>query len=152
MSYCKVDNDTELVNSCFFLVMVNASNFSLYTAKSRRIRFADDDALSDDERKEAEERRARRQQRKLEKRGKKERREKRKADSGAKKKVSALQAMMLKMAGQDTQDFEKEGESSSSSYSESSSSSSTESDDDDYNRRLAGSDGRVTFLPFISFY
>ncbi|CAL1543591.1 unnamed protein product [Lymnaea stagnalis] len=101
--------------------------------KSRRIRFADDDDES--ERRYDTEKEARQRLRKEKKEIKRKKREAEKSASG-KKKVSALQAMMLKMAGQDTPDFEKEDDSHSSSLSSSSSSSSEYEDDDIQRDRL----------------
>ncbi|BFZ17748.1 hypothetical protein BsWGS_20787 [Bradybaena similaris] len=114
-----------------------------YPVKSRRIRFADDDDDDDDfgrssdddsdddsddesDDNDKEPKRAKKREK-----GKKKKDPERKADI-AKKKVSALQAMMLKMAGQDTRDFEKdESNSSSSSSSVSSLSDSSLSSDDE---------------------
>ncbi|KAH9498389.1 WW domain-binding protein 11, partial [Bulinus truncatus] len=107
--------------------------------KSRRIRFADDE--DDYDTKYDKDRDIRRRMHREEKRERKRRRrESDKTDSG-KKKVSALQAMMLKMAGQDTPDFEKEDESETTS----SDSSSSSEDEDDDRKRSRREDERVRF-------
>lgn len=102
--------------------------------KPRRIRFADDEDDSEEEDREIRER-IRRQERRERK---EEKRKKRGSDNSrgdtSKTKVSALQAMMLKMAGQDTPDFEKDGSISASSSS--SPSSSSDEDDDRQKRRI----------------
>jgi len=105
--------------------------------KSRRIRFADDEEDHDSEEEDREIRdRIRRQERRERKEEKRKKREKRDTDrrKDGKTKVSALQAMMLKMAGQDTPDFEKEGSVSESSSS--SPSSSSDEDDSRHRRRI----------------
>ncbi|XP_059173785.1 WW domain-binding protein 11-like [Physella acuta] len=94
-------------------------------AKLRRIRFADDDDDEDSDRRYDNEKDTRLKIKKDDKRDRKKRKRESDKTEVGKKKVSALQAMMLKMAGQDTPDFDTD--SGSSSYS---SSSSSEDEDD----------------------
>ncbi|CAG5121760.1 unnamed protein product [Candidula unifasciata] len=118
-----------------------------YPVKSRRIRFADDEdddddddyrRSSDDEDSDGNDRSAKRGVKRKDKTKRKDPESKR-SDTG-KKKVSALQAMMLKMAGQDTQEFEKDETSSTSSSSSVSSMSDTSppssDDEEDEVRRI----------------
>ncbi|KAI8797141.1 WW domain-binding protein 11-like isoform X2 [Biomphalaria glabrata] len=109
--------------------------------KSRRIRFADDDD-DDYDKKYDDEKDTRRRLHRQEKKERKRRKRDMDTTESGKKKVSALQAMMLKMAGQDTPDFEKSVDSESST---SESSSSSEDDDDDRRRDRRDEDERVRF-------
>lgn len=96
------------------------------SGRSRRIRFADDDY---DDRSHDSDREERLQRRRERRERKNRRREQERERSSGKKKVSALQAMMLKMAGQEVPDEEDEEERRPSSSSSSSSSSSEDEDD-----------------------